>query len=60
MHPSGQAPQGSQASDAPVRTWRELATNWRVWLCIVVCFLVATIALILGYDWEERASGKDR
>jgi hypothetical protein len=34
----------------PVRTWRELATDWRVWLGIVVCLLIGTIAWLLGYD----------
>jgi hypothetical protein len=41
---------GGQVSDASMRTWRELATDWRVWLGIAVCLLVATIAWLLGYD----------
>jgi hypothetical protein len=33
-----------------MRTWREVATDWRVWLCIFVCLLIATITTLLGYD----------
>lgn len=33
-----------------MRTWRELATDWRVWLCIFVCLLIAAITTMLGYD----------
>ena len=40
---------GSQVNYAPKRTWRALATDWRVWLWLAVCVLVATIAWLLGY-----------
>jgi hypothetical protein len=33
-----------------LRTWRETVTDWRLWLSIAVCILVATIAWIAGYD----------
>jgi hypothetical protein len=41
---------GSQVNAAPRPTWRELATDWRLWLWLAVCLLVATIAWLLGYD----------
>ena len=37
-------------NDPSVRPWREVATDWRVWLCTALCVLVATIAWLLGYD----------
>jgi hypothetical protein len=37
-------------SGAPHRRWLELAMDWKVWLSLVVCLLIATIAAILGYD----------
>ena len=33
-----------------MRTCRQLATDWRVWLCIFVSLLIATITTLLGYD----------
>jgi hypothetical protein len=33
-----------------VRAWRDLAADWRVWLSLALCLLVATLAWILGYD----------
>jgi hypothetical protein len=30
-------------------TWRELATDWRVWLSIVLGLIAATLAWLLGY-----------
>jgi hypothetical protein len=43
-------PQSIQVSEMSVRTWRQLATDWRVWLTVSGCLLVATIAWLLGYD----------
>ena len=37
-------------SNLTVRSWRELASDWKVWLCIIVCLVAATISWILGYD----------
>jgi hypothetical protein len=37
-------------SDWSMRTWRELASDWRLWLCIVACLAVAAITTLLGYD----------
>jgi hypothetical protein len=33
-----------------VRSWRELASDWKVWLCVFVCLAVATVSWLLGYD----------
>jgi hypothetical protein len=33
-----------------VRAWRDLAADWRVWLSLTLCLLIATAAWILGYD----------
>jgi hypothetical protein len=41
---------GDYVSDLPMRTWRELASDWKVWLCIVLCLLIAAITSLLGYD----------
>ena len=30
--------------------WLALAGNWRLWLWIAGCLLVATVAWLLGYD----------
>lgn len=32
------------------RPWRQLATDWKLWLIVLVALLVATVAWILGYD----------
>jgi hypothetical protein len=37
-------------NDQPIRAWRELATDWRVWLSLALCLLIATVAWLLGYD----------
>ena len=34
----------------PIRAWRDLATDWRVWLSLALCLLIATLASFLGYD----------
>jgi hypothetical protein len=34
----------------PARAWRELVTDWRLWLFIVLAVLVASVASFLGYD----------
>jgi hypothetical protein len=36
--------------DLPMRAWREVATDWRVWLTLALCLLIATIAWLLGFD----------
>jgi len=33
-----------------VRSWRELAGDWKVWLSIALCLLVGTVSWLLGYD----------
>ncbi|HKD54282.1 MAG TPA: hypothetical protein VKB72_08660 [Steroidobacteraceae bacterium] len=38
------------ARNLPAPDWRELLTSWRLWLLIVLCLLVATLAWLLGYD----------
>jgi hypothetical protein len=38
------------AHHLPVRAWRELVTDWRLWLFIVLAVLVASVASFLGYD----------
>jgi UDP-N-acetylmuramyl pentapeptide phosphotransferase/UDP-N-acetylglucosamine-1-phosphate transferase len=43
-------PRGHYFGDSAMRSWRELATDWRVWLCVVLCLLVALITSLLGYD----------
>ena len=40
----------ADVNDRPIRAWRELATDWRVWLSLALCLLVATVAWLLGYD----------
>jgi hypothetical protein len=47
--PRAQRP-GSHVNDQPLRAWRELATDWRVWLSLALCVLIATVAWLLGYD----------
>lgn len=37
-------------SEGAGRTWRDLATDWRIWLFVLLCVLVATLAWLLGYD----------
>jgi len=34
----------------PIRAWRDLAADWRVWLSLALCLLIATLASFLGYD----------
>ena len=33
-----------------MRSWRELAGDWKFWTWIAVCLLVAAISSLLGYD----------
>ena len=37
-------------NDLPARAWRDLAADWRVWVSLVLCLLIATLAWLLGYD----------
>jgi hypothetical protein len=37
-------------NELPARAWRDLAADWRVWVSLVLCLLVATLAWLLGYD----------
>ena len=36
--------------DLPLRAWREVATDWKVWLSLALCLLIATIAWLMGFD----------
>ena len=40
----------ADVNDQPIRAWRELATDWKVWLSLALCLLIATVAWLLGYD----------
>ena len=40
----------AEVNDQPIRAWRELATDWRVWLSLALSLLIATVAWLLGYD----------
>ena len=44
------APWKAEVNDQPIRAWRELATDWRVWLSLALSLLIATVAWLLGYD----------
>ena len=37
-------------NDQPIRAWRDIATDWKVWLSLALCLLIATVAWLLGYD----------
>jgi hypothetical protein len=37
-------------SNMTVRSWRELAGDWKVWVSIAACLVIATLSLLLGYD----------
>jgi hypothetical protein len=37
-------------NDLPARAWRDLAADWRVWVSLVLCLLIGTLAWLLGYD----------
>jgi hypothetical protein len=37
-------------NDLPARAWRDLAADWRVWVSLLLCLLIATLAWLLGYD----------
>jgi hypothetical protein len=37
-------------NDQPIRAWRDIATDWKVWLSLALCLLIATAAWLLGYD----------
>jgi len=43
-------PWKADVNDQPIRAWRELATDWRVWLSLALSLLIATVAWLLGYD----------
>lgn len=36
-------------NDLSNRSWRDVMTDWKVWLTLVGCVVVATIAWLLGY-----------
>jgi hypothetical protein len=36
--------------DLSTETWRQMATDWRIWLIVAVCVLIATLAWLGGYD----------
>jgi ABC-type spermidine/putrescine transport system permease subunit II len=40
----------NEVSDLSTRPWRELVTDWKTWLSLGVCLLIATLAFLLGYD----------
>jgi hypothetical protein len=40
----------ADVNDQPIRAWRELAADWKVWLSLALCLLIATVAWLLGYD----------
>jgi ABC-type spermidine/putrescine transport system permease subunit II len=40
----------NQVSGLSTRPWRELVTDWKVWLSLGICLLIATVAWLLGYD----------
>jgi len=37
-------------NNLPKPSWHDLASDWKVWLWILGCVLVATLAWLLGYD----------
>jgi hypothetical protein len=37
-------------SEAPRRTWREVAADWRVWLALAVCAIVAALTTYARLD----------
>jgi hypothetical protein len=39
-----------QMSGMQQRSWREMMSDWMMWVSIAVCLVVATIAWLLGYD----------
>lgn len=43
-------PKKADVNDQPIRAWRDLAADWKVWLSLALCLLIATIAWLLGYD----------
>lgn len=40
----------NDVNDQPIRAWRDLAHDWKVWLSLALCLLIATVAWLLGYD----------
>jgi hypothetical protein len=40
----------ADVNDQPIRAWRDLAADWKVWLSLALCLLIATVAWLLGYD----------
>jgi hypothetical protein len=40
----------ADVNDQPIRAWRDLAADWKVWLSLALSLLIATIAWLLGYD----------
>ncbi len=37
-------------SEVPKRTWRELVTDWKVWLTLAVCAIVAALTTYAYLD----------
>lgn len=37
-------------NDSLKRPWRELATDWRIWMLVAFAIVVASVASLLGYD----------
>ena len=40
----------ADVNEQPIRAWRDLASDWKVWLSLALCLLIATVAWLLGYD----------
>ena len=40
----------ADVNDQPIRAWRDLTSDWKVWLSLALCLLIATVAWLLGYD----------
>jgi hypothetical protein len=41
---------GNDVRDPSGRSWRELVSDWKVWLSLGICLLIATLAWLFGYD----------
>ena len=37
-------------SQPSTRSWRDVAGDWRIWVWVAICLVVATVAWLLGYD----------
>ena len=40
----------ADVNEQPIRAWRDLASDWKVWMSLALCLLIATVAWLLGYD----------